>query len=164
MQRPRVRDLGPAMVYVLSLTLLGGTAYQYVSNGSRASRVRAATPQDTSLVPTGGRVLLGGQVIVAGRSGTVEVRVFDAEGRPVAADELHGGSVRFAIVRPDLAQIRPLEASPDGPGCWEVQVPELAVGGYRLITQVQADSTAAPMVLGADLTVAEPQSVAAAAG
>lgn len=162
MAHPQFREFAPAMVYLLSLTLVGGTAYQYVSTGSRTPRARGASSTPAPSAPvspaaSGARVQLDRDQVVAGASDTVEVRVFDVGGRPLALDEFRGGSVRFAVVPQSFSEIRPLAAHPDGPGCWQVVVSLPDDGPYRLIAQVLPDATADPVVLGADLNVVAPQ-------
>jgi hypothetical protein len=152
-----VRDLVYPAVYLLSFGLLFGWASFSLEGDATARRVPPAAPNAalsaaSADVPVAARLELERTTYYPGTPDSVRVRVFDADGRPLAARGER--TLSLVVVRRDLTEFQPLRAFPDGGGTWSAPLTLNSPGPYRLIAEIRTE--AEPLVLGADLTAPGP--------
>src|SRR5918997_1955279 len=98
---------------------------------------------ETAWVPTGGE---------GARSGTLEFRILDTDGRAVRDfDEQHGRAMHLMVVRRDLTHYRHLHPSMGADGTWSAPLTFPEPGVYRVFADFAAAGRG--LTLGADLEV-----------
>ncbi len=87
-----------------------------------------------------------------GRTGTLEFRILDPDGRAVRDfDEQHGKAMHLMVVRRDLTHYRHLHPSMGEDGTWSAPLEFPETGPYRVFADFAAAGRA--LTLGADLEI-----------
>ncbi len=161
----RLGVFGLAVVAVFGLAVAAGAALGPIGVGTSGSHsapdhtdggVQSADLSGLSVAADGFQLVPGVVKIAAGAPSTFTFRIETSDGSPVTEfDVLHERRMHLIVLSRDLIEYLHLHPTIDSDGLWQVDVPALHPGSYRVYADFQPRG-AGRITLGIDVQVPGP--------